>query len=403
MNFTASTRLNPAEDLLAAVLASRWNPARIGDLAILADGCAFSQWNKALRYHGLAGVLVKQHPDQLEMLPEAFQSCVHELHKRHATRALMQFKVLADAVSAMTKADISCLPLKGLVLSEHLYGNLAVRQSGDIDVLISPNRFDAAYHALVHAGFRPEFEYVPNHRVCRYLQWSTHHMGWHAPSGDRVELHWRTEPNAGHAQAPLDQLLDELFLLEISGQGFLRFNDEIWLNSLAIHAERDSCQRWKWGHDVLQMISVQDPDHTPWESPLLHQRHDAVSRVVYLMAKQLGQHIEIAPRQASIAERGGAFGVEYRHQKMNSVSRNGQVTQLTNIKRQLVYARLSGGLYAQAKDLFRNTFSYVPLGSEKWVRVVACLPILSIVIRAWRGFTRRRPRSTLPTQAKVGN
>ena len=60
-----------------------------------------------------------------------------------------QEKVLA----ALSNQAIPACPLKGAHLSESLYGDIGVRQVGDIDVLIRPQDLEKADHVLAELGY----------------------------------------------------------------------------------------------------------------------------------------------------------------------------------------------------------------------------------------------------------
>lgn len=57
------------------------------------------------------------------------------------------------AQRALALAGVPCLVLKGLPLSQFAYGSIAIRECGDIDLLVSPARVLVAVEALEREGF----------------------------------------------------------------------------------------------------------------------------------------------------------------------------------------------------------------------------------------------------------
>jgi hypothetical protein len=100
----------------------------------------------------------------------------------------MMFTALTDRVCAeLEAASIPVLPLKGIDLSQRLYGDVAVRSSGDVDVLIHARDLAGARDLLARLGYQAD------HRQRRVgglpvLHEQLRHSEPHRPV---IELHWR--------------------------------------------------------------------------------------------------------------------------------------------------------------------------------------------------------------------
>ncbi len=66
---------------------------------------------------------------------------------------LAQIAALKRATGLLAAADIPCLVLKGLPLSQCLYGHPLARSARDIDLLVSSRTFQAAERVLVENGW----------------------------------------------------------------------------------------------------------------------------------------------------------------------------------------------------------------------------------------------------------
>jgi len=77
--------------------------------------------------------------------------------QRRLYATLMHNTVLADELvrvcGALAAAGVESLPVKGVVLAETLYGNLALRPAADLDVLVRPTDLPAARVVLRELGF----------------------------------------------------------------------------------------------------------------------------------------------------------------------------------------------------------------------------------------------------------
>jgi hypothetical protein len=71
-------------------------------------------------------------------LPAAFVARIEDRFRRHARRALAMAGELIDLLQAFDVAAIRAVPLKGPLLAERLYGDVAMRQFADLDLLVPP-------------------------------------------------------------------------------------------------------------------------------------------------------------------------------------------------------------------------------------------------------------------------
>ena len=97
-------------------------------------------------------------------------------HAPFFTRNLVLLRATTETLTALNRAAIPALPFKGVLLARELYGNIAFRESVDVDVFILPEAAVAAHSALLEAGLRIEF--VHEHRE---VPWQA--LPWMEPVG----------------------------------------------------------------------------------------------------------------------------------------------------------------------------------------------------------------------------
>lgn len=110
--------------------------------------------------------------------------------RMHAVRlASLLMQVLKD----FNQADIPLIPLKGPLLSLELYGDLGMRHSLDIDIMVAVEDMPRAHARLEEMGWlvhvRPTFS--PRHTEM-FLKIHHHMIYWHPLHLCFLELHWRT-------------------------------------------------------------------------------------------------------------------------------------------------------------------------------------------------------------------
>ncbi len=98
-----------------------------------------SQWAELLdaaARHALLPILyqaAKMHPD---MMPSDMMQELQERTNGIAAKNLWLASELRLILTAMQEQQIRCIPLRGVALAEQLHGHLAMRPTGDLDVLI---------------------------------------------------------------------------------------------------------------------------------------------------------------------------------------------------------------------------------------------------------------------------
>jgi len=88
-------------------------------------------------------------------------------------------------LSRLEQQGIRALALKGSVLAREVYGDVGVRSSGDIDILVAPESLAAAVHVVGRMGWTHQAA------ASRARELPVLHETLVHPSLPRAELHWR--------------------------------------------------------------------------------------------------------------------------------------------------------------------------------------------------------------------
>ncbi len=108
-------------------------------------------------------------------------------------------KETARLISLLRSAGLSVFPYKGLAFSLLFYGDIGMRESGDIDLIIKPEELPLVNDLLKEDGYLPEEE-----DFVRFLGWDKFtktRRGYNLKKLDRtglpvhLELHWRVTYN----------------------------------------------------------------------------------------------------------------------------------------------------------------------------------------------------------------
>jgi hypothetical protein len=92
-------------------------------------------------------------------VPEAIQSGLRNQYLANALRNQLLAEELARVLSLLGDAGIPVTPLKGVPLALSLFGDLAARVCGDIDILVPPADVVRAIDLILASGYRDEISH----------------------------------------------------------------------------------------------------------------------------------------------------------------------------------------------------------------------------------------------------
>lgn len=169
----------------------------------------------------------------------------------NAARTLGQVRRLAELWTLLERAGVPALPYKGPTLSLQLYGDVALRQSVDLDLVVPFDRYIAARAALVAAGLPPRGGH--SERQERTL------FAWlgHAPFGqgnDFVELHWRFTDRRFPFALAVERALERSRAVSVGGVTLPAMGDDDLLAVLAMHGARHLYERLEWLAGVTRLL-----------------------------------------------------------------------------------------------------------------------------------------------------
>lgn len=192
-------------------------------------------------------------------VPPATLDALRNRDRAARLQAFAQAQKTVQLVRAFTSADIPVIPLKGVVLSQRLYSDFAVRHSKDIDLLVHPGDFDRAEALLQERGFRrlPILAGLsPTPRQERYLRALNYHYEYVDAEGTQLELHWRRQSWSAESMA---LLWAHTRSTQWMNTPILELDDDLLLLFLCDHGAHHRWFRVKWLGDVAMLLVRREP------------------------------------------------------------------------------------------------------------------------------------------------
>ena len=251
---------SPEFDLLIACC--RWPPSPLGDARVTAAAEAASlDWDSALaaaarhRVEGFVHTALRrtgvEPPARVaECLAQQASGIVHK-NLSFAAAALKLSERLSEA-------GIEHLFVKGVTLNLLAYGTLALKRSCDIDVLVPPEDYEAAFDLLEDTGYR--CFHPPGADKAGILRYAASYKDSAWRSGDgrtKLELHQRLCVNP--ALLPGVGARSPSVAVEVAPGVILRTlaRDELFAY-LCTHGALTAWSRLKWLADLAALIADED-------------------------------------------------------------------------------------------------------------------------------------------------
>ena len=149
--------------------------------------------------------------------------------------------------------DIPVALFKGPLLAQMAYGEISLRQAGDIDLLIGRQDFDRARCWLESLGYEmfPRLtpaqlaSHLSNHCEIQFMrdEWFT-----------VVDLHWELAPRSFVFKVKAEEVLSRLQSVSLAGTMVETFSDEDLVLYQAMHGAKHLWRRLEWISSLAESV-----------------------------------------------------------------------------------------------------------------------------------------------------
>jgi hypothetical protein len=165
------------------------------------------------RRHGVTPLLYARLKAQRQPseVPPAILNQLQQSYLQNAARNMCLYHELLQVLALLNNEGIPVIVLKGAFLAETVYGNIALRTIGDIDLLVPKNDLAKAQRMLLDAGYlRPE-------------------------SSVHIDLHWNIDLSIAKLNIHVEQLWERSRPVTLAGSQVWQLSPEDLLLHLCTH------------------------------------------------------------------------------------------------------------------------------------------------------------------------
>jgi hypothetical protein len=191
-------------------------------------------------------------------------------------RALQLSAELIRVVEALRAKSVLAMPYKGPVLAAQAYGDLALREFEDLDIIVPQRDMERANEVLVGLGYRAKFPWIFDAPALVPGEYN-----YYDPSR-RVMVELHTERTLRHFPVvpDLDEMSKSATPVALGGHEVPTFCAEDTLVLLCIHGSKDFWERILWVADVSEF--VQRETRLDWDRVLRRAEQLKAQRMVFL-------------------------------------------------------------------------------------------------------------------------
>jgi hypothetical protein len=289
--------------LLAAALpaASQSHPDRLRSVLKAAQDRPF-EWECLLRLaddHGVTSLLLQNLSCVDDLVPVPIFATLRQRYERNVHKSLFLARELIRVLDSLDALGIEAIPYKGVALSETYYGDLALRQPGDIDLFVRRNDVARIKTAVCALGFTPHVS-IPESAEKNYIA-SGYEYSFDSSAGrGLLELQWALQPRFYAVDFDMEAVFERAVTVPVAGRTVKTPSPEDLLLILSIHAAKHEWVRLLWLCDIAQILTTADLNWTRIQHHAEKIGVQRILRITLLLANQLLQVPLPIPIEAAI-------------------------------------------------------------------------------------------------------
>jgi hypothetical protein len=206
--------------------------------------------------HGLIPLLHKHLGSLGQAVPAEVLSRLRDLDQENTSTSLLLTGELIKLLDFLAARGIQAIPFKGPVLGLLAYGDLALRQFTDLDILVKRQDVSVVKRLLAGQGFAPR-PGLNKSQESALLRFDCSH-NFANEANVYVDLHWDIAPRCFSFGLDPDRLWDRLQPLALNGRRLMTLSVEDLLLILCLHGFMHFWDRLGWICDVAGLIELQE-------------------------------------------------------------------------------------------------------------------------------------------------
>jgi hypothetical protein len=266
-------------DLLLAASSADAGDGTRGRIWRLLDGPI--DWDAVLRladHHGTSSLLYQNLSRLGGEVPAPTLALLRQRYETNVHKSLFLARELIRILDCLETLGVEAIPYKGIVMSETYYGDMALRQSGDMDLFVRRRDVARIKHAVRDLGYTPRVPILPEAEE-DYIA-SGYECTFDSPAGKNLlELQWALQPRFYAVDFDMDGLFARATNATVAARNVKTPSPEDLLLVLAVHAAKHLWERLIWLCDIAQIARRENLN---WTQVQAQAQELGVERIVHI-------------------------------------------------------------------------------------------------------------------------
>jgi Uncharacterised nucleotidyltransferase len=262
-------------------------------------------WDEVLRLadqHGIVPLLYQTCSKLHDAVSPGVLAQLQERYNQNVHKTLLLARELIRILDCLDALGVEAIPYKGVVLSEIYYGDMAMRQSGDMDLFVRKRDVRRIGEAVRDLGYTPR-GLIPDAAWPNYIA-SGYERTFDSPAGKNLlELQWALQPRFYAVDYDMEGLFERAVPVTVAGRRTRTASPEDLLLVLSVHAAKHVWERLVWLCDIAQILKREKLN---WDWVLCRAREygiERILRVTLLLANRLlAMPLPVAIEKAILAD-----------------------------------------------------------------------------------------------------
>lgn len=220
------------------------------------------RWEELFRLaerHGVQPLLYAALNAVRDAIPAERMHELEQISQTNLHKALLMSRELIRIVHHLRSLDLDVMPYKGPALAQFLYGDVALRQTGDLDLFVRRKQFSRVQQSLANIGYFPQ-ERLSETELRAYLK-SGYECMFDGPAGRNfLEVQWAIQPRFYAVDFDMDGVFDRAMQVDVAGQEMKTPSSADLFLILSVHAAKHVWERLIWICDLARLMRLPSMD-----------------------------------------------------------------------------------------------------------------------------------------------
>jgi Uncharacterised nucleotidyltransferase len=250
--------------LLACCAVGDPGPRGADRRALLESAIDWAQVIRLAEHHGVTPLVYQSLRGCSGVVPPAVLDELSNRYEHNVRKNLRFATELFRVLDCLEAHAIPSIPLKGPTLAETVYGDLALRDFSDLDVLVHRDDVLKAKTALAGLGYAANIQ-LSEAEERAYLA-TGYEYTFDGPAGKNLlEIQWGILPRFYAVDLDCDEFFTRAGTVPVCGRPVRTLSPEDLLLALCMHAAKHAFARLHWLRDIAGVVEAQTLEWTVFE------------------------------------------------------------------------------------------------------------------------------------------